>query len=190
MVHRCRVVALFFVLTAGGSCAPALERAPDEPFEAAPTGARGPEVPAGTQAARVERIVDGDTIWVTALQAGALAPGKKHRIRILEIDAPEVATAESAEECGASEATEFARAELALGSTVYLLADREDIDRYGRPLRYVWTSAGVFYNEKAAAQGYARAVLFRPNDRYIDRMRAAEKQAKSARLGIWSSGCS
>lgn len=189
MGNRCRCRALVLALTFAAACAPALERTPGELAPPVLAGEDGLGVPAEAQSARVEKIVDGDTIRVVVDQDGSLARGREHKIRILEIDAPEVGTPERPEECGASEATRFAQEQLRLGSTVYLLADREDVDGFGRFLRYVWNSTGEFYNEKAVAHGHARAVLFRPNDLYIDRMRAAEKQAKSARVGIWSAAC-
>lgn len=146
-------------------------------------------VPQDAQAATVERVIDGDTIWVTADQPGPLPPGTRHKIRLLEIDTPEFATKVAPAECGAGEATRFAESELAVGSRVYLAADKEDTDDYGRFLRYAWDSEGEFYNEKAVRLGFAKAVLFEPNDRYIQGMRAAEKQAMSDNLGIWGSFC-
>ncbi len=72
-----------------------------------------------------------------------------------------------------------------MGFTIWLVADKEDTDRYGRFLRYVWTNGGSFFNELAVRQGHARAVLYEPNDAYIDLMRAAEAEAKAANRGMW-----
>lgn len=147
-----------------------------------------PEVPAGAQEGKVRRIVDGDTLIVAIESPGPL-PAGEHRIRILEIDSPETVKPNYPVECGGARATDFARAELPEGSTVYLVADRQDKDEFGRYLRYVWDFEGEFYNEKAVAEGHARAVLFRPNDRYIDRMRTAEEVAKDAKKGVWGDIC-
>lgn len=155
-----------------------------DPPQVAPTRptispARPSGVPAEAQEAVVARHVDGDTIWA---EGGTLPAEAVSKIRVLEIDTPEPA------ECYGPEASAFARAELAIGSKIYLVADREDKDRYGRFLRYIWKANGEFYNEKAVRQGFAEAVLFAPNDRYIALMRAAEAEARGARRGLWA-GC-
>lgn len=69
---------------------------------------------------------------------------------------------------------------------MYLLADRGDTDRFGRFLRYLWKQNGEFFNEKVVRQGFAKAVLIAPNDRFISQIRAAEADAKAARRGMWS----
>jgi len=149
------------------------------------------DVPAGAQAAVVERIVDGDTLWVhRAASGGHLSAGETHKIRLLEIDSPETAHPQLGQQCGGQEATDFATDLLPLGSTVWLTADREDRDRYDRFLRYAWTADGTFFNEAAVRTGHARAVLFEPNDAYIDVMRAAEEEARGAQRGIWGPPCS
>jgi micrococcal nuclease len=146
------------------------------------------EVPAGAQEGKVRRIVDGDTLIVAVDRPGPI-PAGDHRVRLLEIDTPETVRPNYPVQCGGAGATEFARVELPEGSTVYLVADREDKDEFGRYLRYAWDFEGEFYNEKAVAEGHARAVLFRPNDRYIDRMRRAEVSAKDGKRGFWGEVC-
>lgn len=162
------------------------EAVPAPPPDVTGSSPRPPGVPLEAQEARVQRIVDGDTIWVeVAIAGGAVPVGARHRVRMLEIDAPETVGPDDGVECGGAEATAFARAQLPVGSTIWLEADREDKDRYGRYLRYVWDFEGEFYNEKAVAGGYAKAVLYRPNDRYISRMRQVEASAKQASRGVW-----
>lgn len=128
----------------------------------------------------MERIVDGDTIWVRVDDAGGpLVSATTHKIRLLEIDTPEVG------ECWANEATKFLTQEISVGSTIYVLSDKEDKDRYGRFLRYIWDASGEFINLKVAREGHAKAVLFMPNDLYINDMRAAAEEAKRASRGLW-----
>ena len=147
-------------------------------------------VPAGAQAAVVERIVDGDTIAVRVDQPGGPLPAAtSSTVRLLEIDTPETAHPDAGVECGGPEATAFTSAHLPVGSTVYLVADRADTDRYGRFLRYVWTADGAFFNEAIVRAGHARAVLYEPNDAYIDVLRAAEQEARAAGRGIWGPPC-
>jgi micrococcal nuclease len=88
-------------------------------------------------------------------------------------------------ECGAAEATAFLRAQLPRGAAVWLEADREDADRFGRALRYVWTPGGRLLNRALVATGNARAVLFAPNDRHWATMAAAQTDAQTDNAGIW-----
>lgn len=149
------------------------------------------DVPPGAQSAVVERIVDGDTFWVhRAASGGPLRSGERHKIRLLEIDSPETSHPELGRQCGGQEASDFAADLLPPGSTVWLAADVEDRDRYDRFLRYAWTADGAFYNEAAVRMGHARAVLYEPNDAYIDVMRAAEAEARGTARGIWGPPCS
>jgi micrococcal nuclease len=147
-------------------------------------------IPAGTQEAIVDTIVDGDTIWIRpADDRGPLPQGDRHKIRLLEIDTPETQVPGAGVECGGHEATDFAAEQMPVGSTVHLLPDREDVDRYGRFLRYVWTDDGDFFNLDAVRTGHARAVLYEPNDAYIGPLRAAESQARALGLGVWGEYC-
>ncbi len=142
-----------------------------------PNPSRPAGVPAEAQIATVTRHVDGDTLW---LEGGTLPAAATSSVRLLEIDSPESGVAYS------SEATNFLKQELPIGATVYLLADKGDTDRFGRYLRYLWKQNGEFFNEKVVRQGFAKAVLIAPNDRFISQIRAAEADAKAARRGMWA----
>ncbi|CAN5922139.1 thermonuclease family protein [soil metagenome] len=145
------------------------------------------EVPVDAQPAVVTRVVDGDTIRVQVDDpGGALAVGE-HRVRLLEIDSPEMDAGTGVPECGAAEATAYLRARLSRGDVVRLESDRENADRYGRALRYVWSSDGHLLNRALVASGNARAVLYAPNDRHWAAMTAAEGDARAADAGIWGS---
>ena len=72
----------------------------------------------------VTRVVDGDTIDV-------LIDGKNTRIRYLQMNTPE------RDEACSRESTQ-ANSDLVQGKTVHLRADKEDQDRYGRLLRFVY----------------------------------------------------
>ena len=146
-------------------------------------------IPAGAQQAVVERIVDGDTLWVRVDEPGGPLPaGATHKVRLLGIDTPET-QGPGGVECGGAEATAVAERHLLVGATVHLIADREDKDRYDRYLRYLWTDDGMFFNSQIVRDGLARAVLYQPNDAYIDRLRADEAEARDLRRGIWGDLC-
>jgi micrococcal nuclease len=85
-----------------------------------------------------------------------------------------------------AEATAALTALAGPGSTVWALPDQNPRDQYGRELLYVWTADGTFVNEEMVRSGFATVVLYEPNHRYIDRMRAAEERARSAGLGLWA----
>ena len=74
---------------------------------------------------------------------------------------------------------------LPLGARVWFAADRDLLDPYDRTLLYLWTVNGRFVNLAMVRAGFARAVLYEPNDAYIDLMRRAETVAQQAERGLW-----
>lgn len=147
--------------------------------------ARPLAVPADARPATVDAHVDGDTVWLRGTgEPGPVPAGGRTKVRILEINTPEVfGTAE----CFGPQASEYAVRRLPVGSTVWVAADREARDRYGRLLLYLWTAEGVFYDEAVLRDGYARALLVEPNDRFITTIRAAEDEARRSGRGLWGS---
>jgi micrococcal nuclease len=138
-------------------------------------------VPSGAQEARVVDVADGDTLTIAAVATGAvLSTTEPVRVRLLQIDTPEQGEPLS------DEATAELVALTGPGTTVWALRDQDSRDRYGRELLYLWSGDGTFVNEQMVLSGLATAVLVEPNDRYIDRMRAAEERARSAGLGLWA----
>lgn len=157
-----------------------------------PDGAAGDPpagVPAGAQPLVVEQHVDGDTVRVRFVVDGpAGEQGEEVAVRLLEVDTPEVDHDGGSDECFAQEASRRLARLLPVGSTAYGVPDRELLDPYGRTLLYLWTgddAEPVFVNETLVVEGYARAVMYPPNDRYEDRMRAGEARARSAGRGLW-----
>ncbi|WP_180903899.1 thermonuclease family protein [Nonomuraea indica] len=146
------------------------------PTLASPAAAAPPGLPKGTVSAKIVKIVDGDTIDVRR-------GGKVIRVRLLEVDTPERG------QCWFKTATARTASLLRLGSTTYLLRDKEPKDRYGRSLFYVFNSKGVHVNRNLVRYGYGKAALYMPNDKYIRIMRAEEAKAKREKLRIWSSRC-
>lgn len=118
--------------------------------------------------ALVIRVIDGDTI---ELQDGS-------RVRYLGIDTPETG------EYYYSEATARNK-ELVEGKVVYIQKGKRDRDEYDRLLRYVYID-GVFVNAELVAQGYARAYIFDPDERYSQVLVQLEQYAKMKKRGLWS----
>lgn len=142
-------------------------------------------VPAGAQPATVLEVLDGDTLEVRAERAGILPVGSRRTLRLLEVDTPETVHPSVGTECYGPQASAFAARRLPVGSRVWLVADDDRRDRYGRDLRYVWTEDGDFFNLQAVRLGFAEAVLYEPNDEYIRRMNTAEAAARAAGRGLW-----
>lgn len=122
----------------------------------------------------VARVVDGDTL---ELRDGS-------RVRLVQIDAPEVAS----RECGQSQATAALRRLAAPGTRVTLRADArlDDRDRYGRLLRYVVLEGGRVANVMLVRQGHAAPYFYAgERGRYADQLLAAARDARGAGRGAW-----
>lgn len=141
------------------------------PVEPRPTSL---ELPAGVtlsdlQRARVESIIDGDTIDVSI-------DGQTQRVRYYGIDTPE-----RGDRCY-REATDRNRS--LIGSAVLLFGDARDKDRNGRLLRYIFTADGKSIDATMVAEGYARA--WREDGRYRDQIISLEGAADEANRGcLW-----
>lgn len=154
---------------------------PNEGTAIAPTG-----VPADAQQAVVRRIVDGDTLAVAAVTAGAaLASTSTVDVRLLEIDAPETQDPNTLVQCFGPEATAELTRLVPVGSTVWVQRDQELRDRYGRYLLYMWDPRGEFVNLSLVRSGHAEAVLYQPNDKHWSMISAAEPTARAMNAGGW-----
>ena len=118
-------------------------------------------------------MVDGDTIDV-------LIDGKNTRIRYLQMNTPE------RDEPCSRESTQ-ANIDLVQGKTVHLRADKEDQDRYGRLLRFVYVGE-VLVNRVLVEEGYAEVVLYPPNDAQYEDFRSLEAEAAQAGRGCHPTG--
>ena len=146
-------------------------------------------VPADAEAVLLDRVVDGDTIRVLPGADSNIGQRGSVRVRLLNIDAPELARDGAPAECLAEEATVRVEQLLADSEVVWLAADDVDRDRFGRPLRGVWTAEGVFVNEVLAAEGLATSVLFNDNDRFLPQVEAAEARAERSGRGLHGDAC-
>ncbi len=122
---------------------------------------------------RVDHVIDGDTI---ALATGA-------HVRFLQIDTPEL----SSNECYATQARGLLESLLPAGSRVTLRKDPalDQVDRYGRLLRYVYRG-GTNLNVEMVRRG-AAAPYFYDGDRgrFAGRIYSLALAAKRAHRGLW-----
>ncbi len=121
---------------------------------------------------RVERVSDGDTFRARCPNA--------LKVRLLQIDAPE----RDQPPYGRQAWTHLEEL-LPRGSAVTLELDVRQRDQYGRTLAYAYDAKGRMVNEEMVRAGYAVVLVYPPNVRYVERIRAAAAEARTARRGLW-----
>jgi len=120
---------------------------------------------ARTKEALVTKVLDGDTIIV---QGGI-------HVRLLGIDADE-------KDYPCHGTARQRLEELILGKTVVLEMDNEDLDQYGRQLRFVFLN-GCNINQQLVAEGLAIARFYPENQKYKDEIVVAEAEAIKNKIG-------
>ena len=147
------------------------------PAGTATSPATPPVMPGGLEEARVERVVDGDTLDVS--------PGG--RLRLIGIDTPETVDPRRPVECFGREASASIAA-LVQGQTVLLEVDESqpNKDVFNRLLRFVWLSDGRQVNFEQVAQGYAHELTVGSSHKYRELFRQAQRSARDRGIGLWS----
>ena len=130
--------------------------------------------PRGTVSATVTKNTDGDTLRLSGIG----------RVRLIGVDTPEVY---GGVECYGRQASAFTERVLPPGTRVRYKLGVEPRDRYGRALAYLWLRDGRFFNLMLVDRGYAQVLTIPPNVDYADRFRAAQRRAREAGRGLWSS---
>jgi micrococcal nuclease len=130
----------------------------------------------------VVKVVDGDTIDVSM-------NGKTVRLRLIGINTPEVVDPRKPVECFGRQASDNAK-KLLTGQQVRIAADpsQDDLDIYGRSLRYVWRADGLFYNLEAIKDGFAYEYTYQLPYLYQEEFKTAQKFAQDNQLGLWAAG--
>lgn len=142
------------------------------PDEAAARNAQAKSSPAASRIeCRVSRISDGDSFVC----------GSAGRVRLLMIDAPEL-----------SQGDEGVQARQALerlapkGTLIRIETDVRPKDDYDRILGYAWLTDGRLLNEEMARAGMVTALVYPPNVKHANRIRAAAREAQKSKRGLWS----
>ena len=127
--------------------------------------------------ARVEPVIDGDTIQVRF-------EGKSYTVRLIGVDTPGPKHPTKSAEYFWREASAFTKAHLE-GKTVRLAKARngDTVDRYGRWLRYVYLD-GDNFNVRLIREGYAHAYRRFPFSKHREFIRL-EEQARKRGKGLW-----
>jgi micrococcal nuclease len=122
----------------------------------------------------VQRAVDGDTLLLA----------DQTRVRLLGVDTPETKRPHSPVQPFGQEAHEFTRVHVE-HRNVRLEFDKERRDKYDRVLAYVYVD-DWFLNEELIRAGLGRAITNHPySEQMKRRFRAAEREARSERRGMW-----
>lgn len=122
---------------------------------------------------RVTRVADGDTFRAACPETV--------RVRLLLIDSPE----RDQSPFGARARSALARL-LPAGTPVTLELDVRVRDQYGRLLAYAFLPDGRMVNEEMVRSGFAVVLVYPPNVRYVERIRADAAAARAARRGLWA----
>jgi endonuclease YncB( thermonuclease family) len=139
-------------------------------------------LPAASNSARpvctVVRVADGDTVTL----------GNGQRVRLLQIDTPEVYFGA---ECYGRAASGWTKRLLPEGTRVRLLAEpaTDRVDQYGRLLRYIIrVRDGLNVNVRLVAVDAAAPYFYQGRrGSYAARLEALARRARAKRLGLWGS---
>ena len=136
-------------------------------------------------AARVLRVVDGDTIKVEIAKppAGLAAT---ETIRLIGVDTPESVDKRKPIQYFAREASAYVKTRLT-GQPILLAFDKDLRDRYGRLLAYVFLEDGSCFDLELILQGYGYAYVKYPFF-FMDEFRHAELKARYEKRGLWGPG--
>lgn len=135
-------------------------------------------VPAEAFEATVVRVIDGDTFI-------AFRNGRRVRVRLIGIDAPESVQPDARVECFGRQSANRLRELLPNGTSVqasYQGSDHQD--RFDRDFWDVWLQNASFLQAELVRGGHARARAYPPHTRYTAVLAAEERKARSARVGL------
>lgn len=134
--------------------------------------------------AEIVYVIDGDTIIVSIDEM-------EDKVRMIGIDAPEsVSSTEEENTVYGEMSSEYTKANLQEGMTIYLTFDIERTDIYGRTLAYIWLDKDFenmnnLYQNQMVTDGYAIAVKYEPNILYWQVLEASMLEAITNKSGLW-----
>jgi endonuclease YncB( thermonuclease family) len=132
--------------------------------------------PSSPETMRVARVVDGDTL--------KLADGRS--VRLIGMNATELAHRGRPEEPFAVAAQRRLQELVAANDgEVGLVPGRQGKDKYGRTLAHVYDARGNNLESRLLAEGLGYLVAIAPNTDLTACQQAAEREARSARRGLW-----
>lgn len=146
--------------------------------------------------AKVERVVDGDTMIVSFVSDDG-SKYLKERVRFLGVDTPETVHPNKPVQYYGKEASDFTKSQLT-DKIVWLQTDVNPKDRYDRMLAYVWLKEPTakdledeasirenMYNARLLLDGYAQLMTIQPNSRYANLFVHFQREARQENKGLW-----
>jgi micrococcal nuclease len=122
----------------------------------------------------VQRVIDGETVAVAGVGA----------VRLIGVDAPDAAAPGQPAQLFSQEAGVFLR--MLVGNKIVRLEhDPQRTTKTGGTAAYVYLPDGTFVNAELVKQGYARTATSFPF-RFLADFQGHEKQARSAKWGMWA----
>jgi endonuclease YncB( thermonuclease family) len=168
---------------ASSTPAPSTITDPARPGGPTPVPTSPPARPAGAFPMTVRYVYDGDTLQLQHATSNAVVTTTNPiRVRIVGVDTPE---AKPSAQCWSAEATRALRGLAPVGSTVWVLPERDSWDDYGRRLFDVWTADGRFVAGALVDAGDGRALRIWPNVDHAPYLAGAEMTARTAGRGLW-----
>lgn len=142
-------------------------------------GCAGSAAPTGPDRATVVEVIDGDTV---DLDFG----GRRERVRLLGVDAPESVHPSVPTQCFGPEASQALGALLPSGAAVRVERDHEARDRYDRLLLYLYRlEDDLFVNRWLLDNGLADTAFYEPNTTRAPELTRAAGTARSRAVGLW-----
>ena len=144
-----------------------------------PTLASAENCPASLfdESAIVKYVHDGDTV--------KLVDGRK--IRLIGINAPEVAREDKPAEAFAISSRDLLRSLLSRHNNhIRLIHGEENQDHYKRGLSHLFLPDGTNLQAQLLSSGLASAITIPPNQRFSECYQKIEKQAFCSKKGVWS----
>jgi endonuclease YncB( thermonuclease family) len=132
--------------------------------------------PAKLPSAKVQRVVDGDTL--------RLVDGRS--VRLIGLNSPEMGRQGRSAEPFAEAARKRLQALVASSDgRVSLQLGKQAKDHYGRTLAHAYDSRGRNLEAQLLAEGLGYLVAVAPNLTLVQCQQAAERSARQARAGLW-----
>jgi len=134
-----------------------------------------PPAEADTEWVRLASITDGDSL--------RLKDGR--RLRLIAVNAPEIAREENPAQALGPEARDSLRQLLAPGDKLLLAYGDERQDHYGRSLAHVYTAKGQHLASHLVRQGLGFHIALPPNLSLADCLAGLEAEARRQERGVW-----
>ena len=128
----------------------------------------------------VDYVTDGDTFHITENGVDVL-------VRALGVDTPESVNPDETKNTPEGKiASEYTK-NLISGKQVWLEFDKEQQDKYGRTLAYVWLDEAKteMLQDRLLRDGMATCMPIKPNTKYQNRFAEIEEEAKKNNVGFW-----